>query len=412
MLRRSLIALALVLVARSAPAAHAAPSGGGTDFASQATLLFRVAACGSDDALPAGFPAKKIAKHCKKMQKKYASYRKKWVDIAKPFLAGIKPANAPSSVVYPFGGGDLSSALTAFPDAMEITTISLEAAGDIRSIDTIKPKKLVKDLAVIGDDIGRLYRAAHSTTKSLQVASHSKLPGTIVFALAALAVHGFVPQSLRYFVLETDGTPRYLTEQELDDAYADWLAAAEEREAKAKKKKASKHFWVENSSPFANIEITFLPADSPLAKTRVYRHIVMNLDDTHLKADDRVIKHLVAKGKVATMTKAASFLLWYDDFSTIRTYLVDHMAFMLSDASGVPPDAAKSAGFEQIPFGTFTGPYFKKGDKHHYGDAFVKLWKNSTKRKLPFRFGYPDETKKGKHLLLTQPTSCKGAVPC
>ena len=40
-----------------------------------------------------------------------------------------------------------------------------------------------------------------------------------------------------------------------------------------------------------------------------------NLDDSHLDADPRVLRHLEAKDKVAVMTKAASFLLWYDDFS-------------------------------------------------------------------------------------------------
>jgi len=411
--RLSLVLLALMCLTPAAVADRAPPPpAAGTDFATQASLLFRVAACGSADALPAGLPAKKIAKHCKSMQKRYASYRKHWVDLAEPYIAGIKPTSAPSRVVYPFGGGDLSSALAVFPDATELTTISLEAAGDVRTIDRLKPSKLVKDLSVIGKDIGRLYRAAHSTTKSLQIASHSKLPGTIVFALAALAVHGYVPLSLRYFVLETDGSIRYLTEAELDAAYDDWLATRQERTKKSKKRKPSKHFWHEQESPFANVELTFVPADQPQASPRTYRHIVANLDDTHLQADDRVLRHLTAKGTVATMTKAASFLLWYDDFSSIRQYLLDHMAFMVSDASGVPPDAATAAGFEQIPFGTFTGAYFNKGDTNHVGKAFVKLWKHSVKRKLPFRFGYPDATKKGKHMLLTQPASCAGKVPC
>ena len=45
----------------------------------------------------------------------------------------------PKTVVYPFGGGDLLSALVAFPDATEITTISLEQAGDPRRLRTLTP---------------------------------------------------------------------------------------------------------------------------------------------------------------------------------------------------------------------------------------------------------------------------------
>ena len=98
-------------------------------------------------------------------------------------------ADLPTTVVYPFGGGDLSSALAVYPDATELTTISLEAPGDIRAIDTITKDKLALDLDAITTDIRRLYHAAHSTTKSLQAASHSILPGTIMMALAGLAVH-------------------------------------------------------------------------------------------------------------------------------------------------------------------------------------------------------------------------------
>ena len=66
--------------------------------------------------------------------------------------------------------------------------------------------------------------------------------------------------------------------------------------------------------------------------------------DEHVRADRRVLAHLEAKGKVSVITKAASFLLWYDDFSMIRTYLIDHLAWMISDASGIPPSYAAKAG--------------------------------------------------------------------
>jgi len=161
--------------------------------------------------------------------------------------------------------------------------------------------------------------------------------------------------------------------------------------------------------------IGFVPVDDPKAAPRIYRHIVANLDDEHLAADDRVIKHLVAKGKVATTTKAASFLLWYDDFATIRGYLLDHMAMMISDASGVAPSDATAAGFEQVPFGTFKGPNFAYGslDTRKIRREMVKLWKTNPSRELPFRFGYPDSTRsKRGHLMITQPSSCAAKVPC
>ncbi len=342
------------------------------------------------------------------MHGRYDSYRSHWADRARDFIAALRPAGLPSTVVYPFGGGDLSSALVVFPDATEITTISLEAAGDVRAVDGIDAPTLRRDLDTIGHDIGRLYKSAHSTTKSLQSASHSRLPGTIVFTLAALAVNDLEPLSLRYFDLSPDGAPVYLTGAELDRRVVAATTAAAAAEPPSKRKPGKlkgtvDHYWREQESVFANIEIRFRAKGDPAAAPRVYRHIVANLDDSHLEADARVLRHLEAKGKVAVMTKAASFLLWYDDFSKIRTYLLDHMAWMISDASGIPPSYAGPAGFEQITYGTFIDAYFIKDPKNTRRE-FIELWRRNPTRALPFRFGYPD-AKQNPHLMITRPTS-------
>jgi len=369
----------------------------GDEYASQVKVMFRIAACGNDDVVPERLSSRLVDSHCKEMERIYESYRKAWVNKAKPFIANLRPKDVPATVVYPFGGGDLSSALTVFPDATEVTTISLEAAGDIREVDTIDKKRLALDLTTISKTINHLYRAAHSTTKDLQQASHSILPGTIMYALAGMAVHGFEPVQLRYFDIEPDGTLKYLTGKELDER------AAEIGRPYRTKAKHVLHFWYEQHSAFANVEIQFRPRGDEKAPLRTYRHILANLDDKHMKADDRLIKHLEAKGKVAVMTKAASFLLWWDDFSTIRNYLLANVAWMISDASGIPPRYAGPAGYELIPYGDFAGPYFTQ-DPINARAEFVKLWKEQPHQDLPFRFGYPDKEKHN-HLMVMRPKS-------
>jgi hypothetical protein len=396
--------VATLLVTALVGTAHAEPSAG-TDFGPQARVMFRVAACGSEDAIPERFSAKAITAHCKEMAGIYASYKKAWADEARTFIAGLRPKDLPSTVVYPFGGGDLSSALAVYPDATELTTISLEAAGDVRVMDTIKSAKLDDDVDSIGNEIRRLYRAAHSTTKSLQAVSHSELPGTIMFALAGLTVHGMEPVALRYFDIEPDGSLTYLTSAQLEERAAELVT---KKLGKDPPKKIT-HYWYEQISAFANVEIQFRPRGDAKAAVRTYRHIVANLDDTHMAADDRVLKHLRGKGKVSVMTKAASFLLWYDDFTQIRDYLLHNLAWMISDASGIPPSYADPAGFEQITYGEFTGPYFIIDDKNTRAE-FVKLWKGQPHRELPFRFGYPDNAKHN-HLMITRPKTGATSSP-
>jgi hypothetical protein len=369
----------------------------GTDFAAQVIALYRVGACGSDEIDPR-FDAHIVKDHCAELRGYMKAYRKDWADRASAFIAALRPADAPKTVVYPFGGGDLTSALTVFPDATEITTISLEAAGDVRTIDAVKKNTLRSELDEIAHNVQRLFRSAHSTTKSLQKVSHATIPGTIVFALAGLAVHDMEPLSLRYFDIDEHGDVKYLTAEELDARAVDMAKSIEEHE---KHPKRDWHYWYEQESAFANIEITYRPRGDASATPRVYRHIVANLDDDHTNKDGRVIKHLEKKGKVSVMTKAASFLLWYDDFQNIRNYLLGHIAWMISDASGIPPSYAGPAGYEQTTYGDFTGPYFIKDPKNTRAE-FVKLWKSQPHRALPFRFGYPDAAKNA-HLMITRP---------
>ncbi len=394
---RGLVTSSLVLLSLTGSASADTPDKG--DYIAQAKVLWRIAACGgTDEAAPAKFDTKTIERHCKSMTELYAAHKKRWADKAKQFIGEVRPKDAPKTVVYPFGGGDLSSALVAFPDATEITTISLEAAGDARLIDSIRMGTLSGDLGEVSSHIRNLYASAYSATMNLQKASRdSSFPGTLMMVFAGMALHDMEPVSFRYFDVLPDGNVAYLSAAELESRATEYIAT---KRGKTPPKKIT-HYWYAHDSAFGNVEIQFRPRGDAKAPLRTYRHIVQNLDDTHLKADDRVLQHLRKKGKVSMMTKAASFLLWYDDFTAIRSYLLGNLAWMVSDASGIPPSYAGPAGYEQMTYGEFTGPLFTIDPKNTRKE-FIKLWKEQPKRPLAFRFGYPDVNKKP-HLLVTRP---------
>jgi hypothetical protein len=341
----------------------------GEDFIAQARALFRVAACGPSGEVPEQLDKEVIAHHCADLERAYADYRKDWVDVAQPFLAALRPKDLPAVVVYPFGGGDLTSALTTFPDADEITTISLEPAGDVRPIDRLAAGRLAGELASHRDHIERLFAKAHSRTDNLDKEAHTELPGELLFALAALVVHGAEPVSLRYFRLRPDGSLAFVSEEDI---------ASARRTPKALRKL------------FENAELRFRRVGDAGNAVQVLRHIAFNLDDQSLRADPALLAYLDRQGKVAAMTKAASHLLWSSHFSLIRGWLLDHTDWMVSDSTGIPPRFAKPAGFAQQTYGTFDGPaafgLYNDGD----GRDFKALFKAQPSRELAFRYGYPD----------------------
>src|SRR5215471_11673013 len=99
------IAAAVGGLVAAAPAVSYADDG--VDFISDAKLFYRVVACGGSDPLPATVDAATVEAHCAEMAKRYQHYTEKYVNPARAFFAPLRPANLPTTVVYPFGGGDL-----------------------------------------------------------------------------------------------------------------------------------------------------------------------------------------------------------------------------------------------------------------------------------------------------------------
>ncbi len=363
-----------------------APANEPLDFTKQVKVLFRVVACAGDEPVPANVDAKVLEAHCKELNRRIELYRQTWVTEAMPFIQGLKPANLPTTVVYPFGGGDLISALTTYPEATDITTMSLEHAGDPRRIDGISSKDLASSLSLIRATSSGLLVANDSKTENLMKGQRGELPGQLSFFLIGLAVHGFEPVSLKYVKPNADGSLRYLTAAELQQN--------EEKTAKLLHKA-----WVspDFSEAFDNLELVFVKkGEDPKTKARVHRHFAANLADTNFGQDEGMKAYLEKKGRVVAMTKAASYLLWRDHFSTIRNFLLNHMEFMVSDSTGIPPSFATKAGFEQQAYGKFAESFL--GANPQYNEDFRKLWK--TAKPLAFRYGYLDKNL-SKHMLVT-----------
>jgi hypothetical protein len=319
---------------------------------------------------------------------RFDRFKQHWGQSASQFLQSIEPRELPTELVYPFGGGDLMMALATFPNAKVITTLSLELAGDPRRLKGIKDDAaLDKSLKAILEASGSTLVANDSKSVNLSAIQQGDLPGQLSMHLMGLALFDFVPVAVRYFRIEDDGALHYFTKEEVD--------ALEGQTAKNLDKK-----WLppDFSPAFANVELTYVPRGKPDATPRVFRHIAADLSDAALKEHPGVLAHLQAKGTVATMTKAASYLLWRDEFSMIRGYLTAHSRFMVSDSTGVLPRHWKKACTVKT-YGAFDKTFLATWDV--YQAELAKVFVDQPKRVLPMRFGYPDGSPEKKSHLFT-----------
>jgi len=355
-------------------------------FASELAHLRRLVACDArvSDGVkpPEGMTLKQVDASCKKVRTQVERFRKRWLDKARPFLAKVVPADVVKTVVYPFGGADLMTALTTFPNLSLLTTMSLEWVGDPRAILKLESGDLRKNLGQQHAFLVKLFQVNHNRTVDLQELNQSPIPAPLVFGLTALDLLGYEPIAARWFHLDANGAVHYLTPSEI---------SAFDATPAGKKQKERNEF-------FAHMELTFRKSGDPSAPIQTWRHMRANLHDDNLK-DSAVLKYLESLGPITGMTKAASYLMWRDDFHVIRDYLLMHMSWMISDTTGPTPYQAAEKGFVQDTWGVFQGNMFagaKKGEL-----AMIDLWKTNPQQPLPFQFGYPDKNEHD-HMMVTR----------
>jgi hypothetical protein len=359
----------------------------GYNFINEGKMLYRVLACGKGE-IPEGFDKGVVNRHCKDLNYFIRLFKKKFINKLQPFTEKLIPKNLPKTVVYPFGGGDLVTALAVYPSATEFTTISLEHPGDPTKLKNLDFKELSNSLVIFREVIKGLLTNNDSASVKIRKLDKGKIPGQLSFFLTGLRILNYELLSLKYFKFNSDGSIHYYTKEEI------------KKLAKVKAKKHKKS-WLnpDFSTVFSKMEIKFRKIDDKNAPIKIHRHIAANLNNEKFK-DSPLYKHLYKKGKISAITKAASYLLWWDGFSEIRKYLTSNMKFMISDSTGIPPSIAKKTGFEQITYGSFAGAYLKANKK--VNEEFIELWKKQKYRRLRFRFGYPDIKQKF-HLLITKP---------
>ena len=389
MLRRHMLSLLLA-------AALAAPDGGAdapADFIDDVKLLYQVVTC-QEGPLPAPLDARAVEAYCAIQRPRFKTYREHWGTTAKEFLVKLQPPELPAELVYPFGGGDLMSALTAFPQASPITTLSLEQAGDPRRLKGLKDAAVLKQsLSLVAQVSASTLLSNDSLSRLLSATQRGELPAQLSMHLMGLALFDLEPVSVRYFRVEPDGSLHYHT-----------LAEVEALEGK--KAQALGGGWrsPDFSEAFANVEVQFVPRGQPGAPRRVHRHLAADLSNEGLrKKAPQVLTYLESRGRVSAMTKAASYLLWRGDFSVVRDYLTSHAAYMVSDSTGVPPRFWKKAGCTVATFGSFQKSFLPAWEEYQ---AELRATFPAAKP-LPMRFGYPDGSEARRSHLMT--VRCPGS---
>lgn len=357
--------------------------------------LYDVVACGLDGKLPddmakadtSGKIAAIVKAHCDDLRPYIAKFRTNYFDKARSWFVEHEPKNLPKSVVYYFGGGDLIMALVPFADATEFTTVSLELAGDARHLTELDAATLKDSLHAWRVEIGPAINVGMNSSINLSDAQRNVIAAQLSSHLLGLVTAGYELVGARYFNIDDAGQLHYIDRAQMD--------------ADTKKGSSLRGNWKSPAfaQSFSNVEIQFKKPGESVVRT--HRHIAWNLDNDGLKKNPGLLKYLDGKGKTATIVKGAVYLLWQSDFKTARDFILGHLAWMVSDSTGVPPNYAEPAGMVQEAYGKMDVALLTQARGKREESAMKKLFA-TPKGPAPFRFGYLDGVGHP-HLLLTYP---------
>lgn len=250
-------------------------------------------------------------------------------------------------VFYPFSGPDFLYPITIFPDADTYFMVGLEPAGSICA-DINKSGDYYKTYS---KSLNIYMRSSFFRTLSMKNdLDNEEIDGTVPVISMLMALKDCNIVSISY--------KKFTDEGGLEDS----------------------------KQPGKLAEIQFTKKATPDHVQTLY-YLSTNLHDSAFnKYFAKFIATTFPQHQVATYLKAASYMMYEDYFSKVRTAILDYSFAVLQDDSGMPYRFFKE-GWDVTLYGKYVHPLkiFKERD---YQLDLLEKYETDSVRALPFRIGY------------------------
>jgi hypothetical protein len=279
-----------------------------------------------------------------------------------------------TTLFYPFGGPDLATAFALFPGATTIVLLGLEPVGNLPDFARNAEKErqeFFTDLGTLTSDF--LMRGYFITMHMMDTYSLGNVDG-------ALPVIGFFLKRGGYSVVDV--------KRLAPDEKGGWIETPYERLAKRPHR------------PYG-VRIDYLkPGDAAL---RSVYYFSCDVENTAFRVGSPLYRFFEGLGNLTTFIKAGSYLLHWENFSTLRSLILDRSLFVLEDDTAVPYRFFKRGGWEITLFGRYATPVkdFTNVEQEDLREAYKDP--SGSVRPLPFHFGYRWRTQVDNLLLAKRP---------
>ncbi len=278
------------------------------------------------------------------------------------------------SLFYPFGGPDLATAQALFPEQSATLLLGLEPVGNLPEIERSAPAAW----AVFFTDMGALVldfltRGYFITKEMADIYSRREVDGALPVIGFFLKRGGYAVAGVRRLAPAADGT---------------WTEAPYEHLAERPRR------------PYG-IRIEYFKPGESLLRTVYY--FSCDVENRAFVPGSPLHRFLDGLERPTTFIKAGSYLLHWENFSTLRSLILDRSLYVLEDDTAIPYRFFARGGWGITLFGRYATPVkdFTNVEQADLRAAYEDP--ETGVRPLPFHFGYRWLTQVDNLLLAERP---------
>ncbi len=308
---------------------------------------------------------------------------KDWTDfdtaVLEPMKAWAKvdlheARRATGALFYLFGGPDFVTSDSLFPEAAETVLIGLEPVGNLPDLDRSTAKWRESFFADLGELMSGFLRRGYFITKDMNdIYSRGRVDGALPVIAFFLGRGGYAVADIKRLTPNANG---------------DWIETPYEKLA------------VRPHRPYG-VKIVYLKPGESAARNVYY--FSCDVENKAFPPGSPLYRLLARLERITTFVKSGSYLLHWNDFSTVRRFVLDRSLFVLEDDTAVPYRFFKDGGWQVKLYGRYATPVkdFTNVEQPDLRKAYEDG--ASSVAPLPFHFGYRWRTQIDNLLLAKRP---------
>ncbi|MBL7812648.1 MAG: hypothetical protein JNL57_10535 [Bacteroidetes bacterium] len=302
------------------------------------------------------------------VKKQVTAFNARWADMEKNRLGLMRSwakdelypkVDENLNTFYPFSGPDFLHVYQFYPNSKKYLFLANEMVGDVPEFDKMSKQQVLQYLSSIESALNDIFRRSYFIT-SYMGSQIPRVKGVIPIFLVFLSRTGHEILNVEHIKLDADG----------------------------------KAVSGKSSSGVSGVRFTFRPEGKPNdIRTLEYINADISNEGTDgkggLKAHPELVKFIESFGRANSFVKAASYLMHYGTFTTIKDLTMAKSASLLQDDTGIPYRLLKDK-FKPFMYGKYTVPISNFSKSGHYQPDLAKLYAtdSASVKALPFSLGY------------------------